>query len=56
MASFFRTIAVAGLAGLLFLTVTGCSTGFISEAARSSAANFLSSVFSTAVNEVVMND
>ena len=53
MARPFRTITLAAFAVLLLVTVSGCQTGFIAGAVRSSAASFLNNVFSTVVNETI---
>lgn len=53
MARSFRAITLAAFAVLLLVGAGGCETGFITNAARSSAAGFLNNVFSTAVSEVI---
>ena len=48
----FRSLLLV-LAIAAAILSTGCTTGFIAGAARTSAASFLTSVFSTAVNETL---
>lgn len=53
MARPFRTFILAGFAMLLIAASLGCESGFISDAAQDSAADFVNSVVSTAVDEVI---
>ena len=53
MARSFRAMVLAGFAALLFAAAVGCKMEFVTDAARSSAASFVSSVFNTAVSEVI---
>ena len=57
MARPFRMFTLAGLALVTMVVLAaGCKTGFIADAARDSAASFLTDVFSTAVDESIGKD
>ena len=50
MTKLTRTITLLALSLSLLTTSLGCSTGFITAAARDNAASFVTDVFSTAVS------
>ena len=56
MARLVRSITLAGLAALILAVALGCERGFITRAARSSAASFITSVVDTAVTESIGGD
>ncbi len=47
-----RWVATA-VAALAIIALTGCATGFLSDAARDSFASFMVNILSTAVNETI---
>ena len=51
-----RAITLAGVAALLLTCAVGCESGFVIRAFRDSSANFLTNVFTTAVNESIASN
>ena len=48
-----KNTLIAAIAALVILFASGCESGFVTTAARTSLASFVTDVFATAINETI---